>query len=211
MSLNLIVRKFSEQQDYLATWQAMKQFTHERDENTPDEIWLLQHPPVFTQGQAGRPEHILNPGTIPVVQTDRGGQVTYHGPGQLVLYTLIDLKRLQIGIRQLVTNLEKVVIQVLESYQIMARAKCEAPGVYVDEAKICSIGLRVKKGCSYHGIAFNINMDLEPFSRINPCGYKNLAVTHIKQFVDQIDCSEVEPKIVSSIKQIFGYNQFSFA
>src|SRR3990167_7390515 len=145
----------------------MQEFTDSRDENTPDEIWLLEHPPVFTQGLAGKPEHILNPHAIPVVQTDRGGQVTYHGPGQLVVYTLIDLKRKHLHTREFVRTLEKCVIDVLSELSIAAVSKCDAPGVYVNNEKICSIGLRVRKGCSYHGIAFNIDMDLTPFSYIN--------------------------------------------
>lgn len=207
MHTPLIIKKFEQQQDYLATWQAMKQFTDSRQESTADEIWLLQHPPVFTQGQAGKPEHILNPGQIPIVLTDRGGQVTYHGPGQIVMYTLIDLKRLKIGIRQLVTNLETTIIQVLANYQITAQARCDAPGVYVAAAKICSIGLRVRKGCSYHGIAFNVAMNLEPFNRINPCGFKDLAVTQVSDYNRDISLPDVEDKIVSYFKAIFGYTQ----
>jgi lipoyl(octanoyl) transferase len=210
MSLNLIVRKFG-LLDYISTWQAMKAFTDTRDEETLDEIWLLQHLPVYTQGQAGKPEHLLNPGNIPIVQTDRGGQITYHGPGQLVMYVLLDLRRLKIGIRQLVCNLEKSIIQVLANYDIEGTARCDAPGVYVDEAKICSIGLRVRHGCCYHGIAFNIDMDLEPFSGINPCGFKNLKVTQVKQLNPLAKIADIEIKIVSYLQDIFGYNQASFA
>lgn len=197
-------------QPYLATWQSMKEFTDRRDETTPDEVWLLEHPPVFTQGQAGKPEHILNPGSIPVVQTDRGGQVTYHGPGQLVMYVLIDIKRLKIGIRQLVCTLEKTVVNTLDDYGIKAAGRCDAPGVYVEDSKICSIGLRVRRGCSYHGIAFNIAMDLEPFSRINPCGFKNLHVTQVSDFVPGIEINEIEPKLVAYLTQNFGYNRATF-
>jgi lipoyl(octanoyl) transferase len=164
-------------QDYLSCWQAMQAFTNHRTENTIDEIWLLEHLPVFTQGQNGKPEHVLNPGEIPIVQTDRGGQITYHGPGQLMVYTLIDLKRKKLSVRELVTQLEQAVVELLSEYQICANAKREAPGVYVDEKKICSIGLRIRRGCAYHGIAFNISMDLEPFSRINPCGFSSLKMT----------------------------------
>lgn len=205
MSLNLIVRQY-QLEDYQGTWQRMKAFTDERTTDTPDEVWLLQHPPVLTQGQAGKPEHVLNAGDIPIVQTDRGGQVTYHGPGQIVMYVLFDLRRLKIGIRQLVNNLEKTVIQVLADYGVTATARCDAPGVYVNEAKICSIGLRVKKGCSYHGIAFNIDMDLTPFNRINPCGFKNLAVTQLKNFDPNVDIQTVQTKIVAYLQQNFGYN-----
>ncbi len=149
--------------------------------NTADEIWLLEHPPVFTQGQNGKPEHVLNPGVIPIVQSDRGGQITYHGPGQLVIYTLIDVKRKKLNVRQLVTLLEQSVIQLLAKYQIQAYAECKAPGIYVNEKKICSVGLRIRRGCSYHGLALNIDMNLEPFSRINPCGFADL---HMVQFTD---------------------------
>lgn len=164
-------------QDYTTCWQAMQDFTNQRTPETTDEIWLLEHHPVFTQGQNGKPEHVLNPGNIPIVQTDRGGQVTYHGPGQLMVYTLIDLKRKHLNVRELVTNLEKSVIDLLAEYNITAVAKREAPGVYVDGKKICSIGLRIRRGCAYHGIAFNIAMDLEPFTRINPCGFTQLEMT----------------------------------
>lgn len=191
---------------YIDTWQSMKEFTNARTEQTADEIWLLEHPPVFTQGQAGKPEHILNPGAIPIVQTDRGGQVTYHGPGQLVMYVLFDLKRLKIGIRQLVTKLEDSVIAVLQEYGVNAKNRCDAPGVYVADSKICSIGLRVRKGCSYHGIAFNVAMDLEPFSRINPCGFKNLTVTQVSHFANEVSVKDIEPKLVRYVQENFGYN-----
>ncbi len=164
--------------DYAQTWQQMRDFTDTRDSFTPDEIWVLEHPPVFTQGQAGKAEHILNAGEIPVIQTDRGGQVTYHGPGQLVAYLLFDLRRLNMGIRTFVTTIEQAIINVLAQYAIKAHGDRNAPGVYVEgKGKICAIGLRVRHGCTYHGIAFNINMDLEPYSRINPCGFTQLAVT----------------------------------
>lgn len=167
--------------DYQVAWQRMRTFTDQRDPNTQDEVWLLEHPAVFTQGQAGLPEHILDPKNIPIVQTDRGGQVTYHGPGQLIAYLLFDLKRLDISIRQFVTLIEQVVIDVLAQYDIKANGNRSAPGVYVNGEKICAIGLRVRKGCTYHGIAFNIDMDLEPFSRINPCGFSDLKVTQCAQ------------------------------
>jgi len=166
-------------QDYLTCWQAMRDFTDQRQDDTPDEIWLLEHPAVFTQGQNGKPEHLLNPGNIPVVPIDRGGQITYHGPGQLIAYTLINLKRRKLNIREFVTLLEKSVVALLNDYQIPAIAKCEAPGVYVNHEKICSIGLRVRRGCSYHGLALNVNMDLTPFSQINPCGFRELKMTQI--------------------------------
>lgn len=165
--------------DYLQTWEAMRAFTDGRDAESSDQLWLLEHPPVFTLGQAGRPEHLLAPGDIPVVKTDRGGQVTYHGPGQLVCYLLLDLRRAGLGVKQLVNLLESAVIQLLEELGITARARADAPGVYVDNAKIASVGLRVRHGCSYHGIAINHRLDLEPFGRINPCGHPGLAVTRI--------------------------------
>ncbi|OZB36318.1 MAG: octanoyltransferase [Alishewanella sp. 34-51-39] len=161
-------------QDYTRIWQAMQQFTDQRDSDTADEIWLLEHSPVFTQGQAGKAEHLLFPGEIPVVQVDRGGQVTYHGPGQLVAYVLLDIKRRNLGVRQLVTMLEQILIQLLARYGITANARPDAPGVYVNGAKIASLGLRVRKGCTFHGLALNVNMNMEPFSRINPCGYAGM-------------------------------------
>jgi len=163
--------------DYEETLAAMRRFTDERGAETPDELWLLQHPRVFTQGQAGRAEHVLAPGDIPVVQVDRGGQVTYHGPGQWVVYLLIDLKRRGLGVRELVSLIERAIVTVLAGHGIEAAADPARPGVYVDGAKIASLGLRVRRGCSYHGLALNVNLDLEPFGRINPCGYEGLAVT----------------------------------
>jgi len=163
--------------DYLPTWQAMQEFTDRRDAATPDELWLVEHPPVFTQGLNGRPEHLLDPGTIPVVPVDRGGQVTYHGPGQLVAYPLLDLRRRQLGVRDLVERLEFAVIDLLAGYGIEAAGRRDAPGVYVDGCKIASLGLRIRRGCSYHGLSLNVDMDLAPFSRINPCGYPDLEVT----------------------------------
>jgi lipoyl(octanoyl) transferase len=160
--------------DYTETWQRMQQFTDNRDDSTIDEIWLLEHPPVFTQGQAGKAEHLLFPGDIPVVKVDRGGQVTYHGPGQLVAYVLLDIKRRKIGVRELVTLIENVIVGTLQANQVNAYAKADAPGVYVDEAKVASLGLRVRKGCTFHGLALNVAMDLSPFSRINPCGYAGM-------------------------------------
>jgi len=192
--------------DYQNIWQKMQDFTDNRTEQTPDEIWLLEHPPVFTQGLAGKPEHVLNPREIPVIQTDRGGQVTYHGPGQLVVYVLFDLQRLNIGTRQLVRTLEKTIIETLADYNIVAETQENAPGIYVNGAKICSIGLRVRKNCSYHGIAFNIDMDLEPFSRINPCGYQNLQMIQLRDFINDITLTDVSQKIVRHLIKNFGYN-----
>ncbi len=197
-------------QDYLASWEAMQNFTNSRHENTSDEIWLLEHDPVFTQGQNGKPEHILNPGNIPVIQTDRGGQVTYHGPGQLMLYILVDLRRKHINVRELVSLLENAIIQLLSEHGIIAYAKKEAPGVYVDEMKICSIGLRIRKGCSYHGIAFNVSLDLEPFSRINPCGFTQLKMTHFAQLGGLDNTLESGKKLVSYLTNSLGYTNVHY-
>ena len=165
--------------DYLDTWQAMRALTDRRGTASPDELWLLEHPPIFTLGQAGRREHILDAGDIPVLQVDRGGQVTYHGPGQLIAYVLLDLDRARLGIKALVNRLEAAVIDVLRDLDIAAEARPGAPGVYVQGAKIASLGLRVRHHCSYHGLALNLDLDLTPFSRINPCGYPGLAVTRL--------------------------------
>jgi lipoyl(octanoyl) transferase len=168
------------QRDYESVWHKMQDFTDARSANSPDQLWVVEHPPVFTLGQAGKPEHLLDPGDIPVVDVDRGGQVTYHGPGQLVIYVLINLKRYGLGVRQLVSALENAVIQLLDHLGIKASARSDAPGVYVDGAKIASLGLKIRKGCSYHGLALNVDMDLEPFSRINPCGFPGLEVTRLR-------------------------------
>jgi lipoyl(octanoyl) transferase len=168
--------------NYQQVWQEMRNFTCNRRESTPDEIWLLEHSSVFTQGTAGKAEHILNPGNIPIIQTDRGGQVTYHGPGQLVGYVLLDLRRLKIGVKAYVSLIENSVVQLLADYHIKANVKSGFPGVYVAGKKICSIGLKISRGCSYHGIALNVDNDLEPFSRINPCGLQNLQMTKISDF-----------------------------
>ncbi len=191
---------------YEATWQQMQQFTEQRNAETPDELWLLEHPPTFTQGRAGKAEHLLNPGEIPIVQIDRGGQVTYHGPGQLVLYTLIDLQRRNIGVRALVTALEESVIALLADYGIEAIARRDAPGVYVDGAKIAAVGLRIRRGCSFHGLSLNLKMDLEPFNRINPCGYPDLAVTQLSALVEQIDPLLVQRSLVDHLISRLGYN-----
>jgi len=161
----------------------MREFTAQRDAQTVDEIWLLNHYPVFTQGQAGKPEHILLPGEIPVVQIDRGGQVTYHGPGQLIAYLLLDVRRSSIGVRDLVERIEQSIIDVLAAYGITGESQRKAPGVYVNGAKIAALGLRIRNGCSYHGLSFNIAMDLSPFARINPCGYEGLSVTQLSELL----------------------------
>ncbi len=179
---------------YLDVWRQMQSFTAERLPETPDQLWLVQHPPVFTQGQAGRVEHLLDPGDIPVVQTDRGGQVTYHGPGQLVAYPLLDLRRLNLGVRALVTLLEQSVVEFLATWAVPAASRPDAPGVYVQGKKIASLGLRVRRGCSFHGLSLNVNMDLTPFLRINPCGYNGLQMTQLTDWVAPhlVDYSAVE-------------------
>jgi len=169
---------------YLETWQAMRAFTDRRGARTPDELWLLEHPPVYTQGLAGKPEHVLDAGDIPVIQTDRGGQITYHGPGQLVAYPLLDLDRLGLGIRSLVAMLETVTIELLAGLGVSGQRKEGAPGVFVDGAKIASIGMKVRRGCTFHGLAFNIAMDLSPFARINPCGFAGQPMTRLADIVD---------------------------
>lgn len=183
-------------QPYELIWQQMQQFTDHRNPNTPDEIWLLEHYPVYTLGQAAKPEHLLNPQNIPIVQTDRGGQVTYHGPGQLICYLLINLERLKIGTRQLVMAIEKAIIHLLQDHQIAATTQCGAPGVYINGAKICSIGLRVRRGCTYHGLSLNLDMDLEPFSRINPCGYQGLKITQLQDHLTSLNRVAIEAKII---------------
>lgn len=177
--------------DYRQCVDAMKSFTESRDEHSVDEFWLLQHPAVFTLGKAAKPEHLLAPGEIPVVQADRGGQVTYHGPGQLVIYTLIDLKRAALGPRELVRRLEAGILNCLDHYAIDARRRDGAPGVYVDGKKIAALGLRIRRTFSYHGVALNVAMDLEPYLRINPCGYPDLAVTEVRAHGGPSDCAEV--------------------
>ncbi|MCU7918007.1 MAG: lipoyl(octanoyl) transferase LipB [Candidatus Thiodiazotropha sp. (ex Epidulcina cf. delphinae)] len=178
MSATLLVRQLG-LQPYSTTWQAMQDYTDARNPASPDQLWLLEHPPIFTLGQAGKPEHLLNPGTIPVQKTDRGGQVTYHGPGQLIAYLLLDLRRAHLGIRSLVTLLQEAVIALLAEQGIPASARKDAPGVYVGQSKIASLGLRVRRGCCFHGLSLNVEMDLEPFTRINPCGYPGLSVTQL--------------------------------
>ena len=194
--------------EYQPAWQAMQRFTNERGPATGDEIWLLQHPPVFTQGQAGKPEHLLLPGEIPVVQADRGGQVTYHGPGQLVCYLLLDVRRLGIGVRELVSRIEQSLIDLLASYDVQANSKPDAPGVYVDGAKIASLGLRIRNGRSFHGLALNVDMDLEPFGRINPCGYAGMSMTQLADLVaGPVALSEVSARLREQLVKHLGYAQ----
>ncbi|UKH19124.1 lipoyl(octanoyl) transferase LipB [Actinobacillus pleuropneumoniae] len=208
----LIVRQLGVQ-PYEEIWHQMQDFTDNRNENTADEIWLVQHPSVFTQGSAGKPEHLLNPTNIPVVQTDRGGQITYHGEGQQVMYVLIDIKRLKaqgkdVSVRDLVTALEQCVVKTLADYGIEGYPKPDAPGVYINGKKICSLGLRISQGRSFHGLAFNVNMDLTPFRNINPCGYAGLEMTQLKDYIaeSEAQCDLVSPKLVAHFYNILGYN-----
>jgi lipoyl(octanoyl) transferase len=204
MDNHLIVKRLG-RRDYHPTWQAMQVFTDDRNESTTDEIWLVEHHPVFTQGQAGKAEHLLNTGDIPVVQSDRGGQVTYHGPGQLVAYFLIDLRRKKVGVRELVTHIENTVINTLAAFNITSAARADAPGVYVGTEKICSLGLRVRKGCSFHGLALNINMDLSPFQRINPCGYQGMQMTQVIDLGGPADFNVIEQQLIQELVALMGY------
>lgn len=193
-------------QTYEPVWNAMRSFTDQRNENTADELWIVEHSPVFTQGQAGKPEHILNAHDIPVIKSDRGGQVTYHGPGQIVIYLLLDLRRREQGISHLVCDLEKAIINLLAEYHIKGEHQEGAPGVYVEEKKIASIGLRVRKGCTYHGLSFNFNMDLTPFSYINPCGYQHLEITQFSDFTQNFNQSDIENKLIEHLATQLKYN-----
>ena len=210
--LPLIVRQLG-LQDYQEIWHKMQDFTDNRNAKTIDEVWLVEHYPVFTQGQAGKPEHLLQSGAIPLVQSDRGGQITYHGPGQQVMYVLIDIRRHQnLNVRQLVTALEQSVVRTLADYAIEGYSKVDAPGVYIDGKKICSLGLRIRKGCSFHGLAFNINMDLQPFHYINPCGYAGLEMCQLADFIgrDEAVLDKVSPKLVNHLAELLGYNLTKF-
>ena len=208
MQPELIVRQLGIR-DYESVWHEMQSFTDNRTEDTTDEIWLVQHPSVFTQGQAGKPEHLLQQSAIPVVQSDRGGQITYHGLGQQIMYVLIDVKRHEnLNVRQLVTALEQSVIRTLADYGIEGYPKPDAPGVYIDGRKICSLGLRIRHGRSFHGLAFNINMDLSPFHQINPCGYAGLEMCQLVDFIpaQDADCDKVSPQLVKHFAEQLGYN-----
>lgn len=200
----LIVRDLG-RRDYLPTWQAMRAFTDTRTAETPSELWIVEHPPVFTQGQAGRAEHLLHPGDIPVVQTDRGGQVTYHGPGQLVIYLLVALREPGVGIRGLVSAMEQSIIDLLGARGIAAAARADAPGVYVDGRKIASLGLRVRRGCTYHGLALNVENDLEPFRRINPCGHAGLEVTSTRQLGIDASPAVLAAELSTRLAAALGY------
>jgi len=198
--MSLVVRDLG-RRDYEPVWRAMQTFTDERASNTSDELWFVEHPPVFTVGLNGKPEHLLNPGDIPVVQVDRGGHVTYHGPGQIVAYALLDLRRLGLGPRQLVVALEQAVIDLLAELGITAAGRRDAPGVYVDGAKIAALGLRVRRGSCYHGLSLNVAMDLEPFSRINPCGYPGLAVTQLTDLVSVPEKEQLQRRLADKLAE----------
>lgn len=185
----------------------MHHFTEQRDGDSADELWLVQHSPVFTQGQAGKAEHVLMPGDIPVIQSDRGGQVTYHGPGQQVMYAMIDIKRRKVGVRQLVSAIEQTVVDTLTHFGIEAHARPDAPGVYVGDKKICSLGLRIRHGCSFHGLALNIAMDLSPFQRINPCGYAGMQMTQIGDFVPGATVDTTAPMLTGAFMRRLGYTE----
>jgi len=192
--------------EYEPVWREMQAFTDLRDINTPDQLWLVQHPAVFTQGQAGKAEHVLAPGDIPVIQVDRGGQVTYHGPGQVVAYPLIDIRRKGIGVREFVNRIEETIINVLANFDVEGRRVAGAPGIYVDGNKIASLGLRVRRGCTFHGLAFNVDMDLEPFKRINPCGFAGLKVTQLADLA-VVDLQQVENQLIEGLVHQLGYSE----
>ncbi|WP_394541552.1 lipoyl(octanoyl) transferase LipB [Lysobacter enzymogenes] len=191
-------------QPYEPVWRAMQAFTDARDADTPDELWLVEHDPVFTLGQAGKDEHVLMPGDIPVIHVDRGGQVTYHGPGQIVLYPLLDLRRLKVGVREYVDRIEQATIDTLAEWNIEGARRDGAPGIYVAGAKVMALGIRVRRGCSFHGLAFNIAMDLSPYQRINPCGYQGLQVTSVLDLGGPSGMDQVKPVLVANIARQFG-------
>lgn len=209
---SLNVRSYLDQlSDYQPVWEAMQAFTRERTAETPDEIWLINHKSVFTLGRNGKPEHILDAGNIPVVPIDRGGQVTYHGAGQLVMYLLLDLKRLDLGIRELVVLIENSIIHLLSTYGIDAQGDREAPGVYVKGRKIAALGLRVSRGCTYHGLSLNVNMDLSPFKRINPCGYAGLEVTQCKDLGIELTLEQAAQALVQYLSQQLNYAEVQWS
>jgi lipoyl(octanoyl) transferase len=196
--------------DYITVWQAMQKFTDDRNDDTQDELWLVEHPAVFTQGQAGKDEHLLMPGNIEVVKVDRGGQVTYHGPGQQVIYFMINLRRRKMGVRHLVTLLENGLIASLADFDITAKAKPDAPGVYVNDKKIASLGLRVRKGCSFHGLALNVNMDLSPFLLINPCGYQGLEMVQTADISQLKNTAQAGVSLVEHLAKLLNTNNISY-
>lgn len=200
----LIIRELGVQ-DYTTVWQAMQQFTDQRNSDTADELWLLEHQPVFTQGQAGKAEHVLAAGDIPVVQVERGGQVTYHGPGQLVAYLMLDIRRMDMGVRDLVSAMERALVTTLAEYDVAAAPRSDAPGVYVAQAKIASLGLRIRRGCSFHGLALNVDMNMQPFQRINPCGYAGLAMTQLRDHVSgELSMVEVMDRLEQALRITLG-------
>ncbi|MCG6199852.1 lipoyl(octanoyl) transferase LipB [Psychromonas antarctica] len=194
-------------QPYLETWQKMSDFTTQRDENTVDEIWLVEHPAVFTQGSAGKAEHLLHKTDIPVIKSDRGGQITYHAPGQLIVYLLINIRRQDFNVRTLVSIIEHSIIDLLADYQVNAIAKADAPGVYVEGKKIASLGLKIRKGCSFHGLALNVDMDLSPFLQINPCGYAGLEMTQCKNHGIGLSVNELAPLLIEKLNKQLHYSQ----
>lgn len=209
MKNTLIIRQLNNT-DYVDVWHAMQNFTDNRDDNTADELWLVEHPPVFTQGQAGKDEHLLMPGDIPVVKVDRGGQVTYHGPGQQVIYFMINLRRRKMGVRELVTLIENGIIASMADFGIEAKAKSDAPGVYVDDKKVASLGLRVRRGCSFHGLALNVNMDLSPFLRINPCGYQGLEMVQTVDLNGPKTVEQAGDSLVKHLSELLNTEQISY-
>ncbi|PPI82962.1 octanoyltransferase [Marinobacter maroccanus] len=206
---DLIVRSLGEQ-PYLETWEAMKSFTADRDDSVADELWCLEHPRVYTQGQAGKAEHILAPGDIPVILVDRGGQVTYHGPGQLVIYLMINLTRKKLGVRSLVDEIEQAIVRTLAGLGVEAAPRPDAPGVYVGESKIASLGLRVRRGCSFHGLALNVDMDMEPFRRINPCGYAGMAMSQVSDFVPGVTLADVQQRLSEQLVSGLAHQNVEF-
>ena len=206
LNSKLVVR-YADSGEYEAIWHKMQDFTDKRNDSVIDELWVVEHSPVFTQGQAGKEEHLLNTGDIPVVKVDRGGQVTYHGPGQLVIYLMLDLKRRKMGVLELVTKIEQAIVDLLTPYQINAYPKKDAPGVYVDDMKIASLGLRVRRGCSFHGLALNIDMDMEPFLRINPCGYAGLEMVQTSKIGGPKTVMEAADKLSQILADSIGAEQ----
>ncbi|WP_194756016.1 lipoyl(octanoyl) transferase LipB [Aliidiomarina indica] len=202
----LIIRQLNNM-PYEPVWRAMQAFTDARDGDATDELWVVEHPPVFTQGQAGKEEHLLAPGDIPVVPVDRGGQVTYHGPGQLVVYFMLDIRRRKMGVRELVTAIENTIVDVLAEYGVTAAPRPDAPGVYIGPEKVCSLGLRIRRGCSFHGLALNVNMDLSPFQRINPCGYAGMIMTQTSTHGGPTSVQEASTKVTATFAKLLSYSE----
>ena len=207
LNLNKLIVRDLGLQEYQPIWQAMQDFTAKRDESTADELWCLEHHAVFTMGLNGKNKHLLNVSKIPVLNIDRGGQVTYHGPGQLVIYTLIDLSRLNISVKELVNYIEVAIIKLLQQHNIKASGKEGAPGVYVENKKIAALGLRIKRNRSYHGLSLNVDMDLSPFQQINPCGYENLEVTQLKDFKNNSEIEKIKSELITILSEQLGYKE----